>query len=208
MKQFPVKAVSAAMAASMMLSVAACSRAGGSASGLAQGNGVQGDGVVSMNSGSRSGEKITADTPWFDSEIFDAVGGTDPNKPVEYMYHRLAGSDKDNLIVYVNGYYRFPDNVNWDTVDYSKYSINMISVIDRNTKQTVNNIDINDKIDANDYIDNVEYADGKLTAKVTTWDDKTFSQTSKKMVFDVKTGEVVDTIPVKDEANGGYERSF
>ena len=199
MKQFPVKAVSAVMAASMLLSVAACNKKGGSGA-----NGGSGAGATAT---SHSGDKVSADTPWYESKIVNPDRGYDNSKQVDYMYQTLAGCDKDSIVILTNGYYKMPDDINWDTIDYSKYSINTVSVIDRATNETITNFDINDKLGPNSYIDRSSYEDGKLICLVSNWNDQTYEQTYSELVFDVKTGSLVETTEIAGDNTGNIERS-
>ncbi len=197
MKQFPVKAISAVMAASMLLSVAACNKNGGSGA----------NGGSSAAGESHSGEKISSDTPWYESKIVEPEKGCDPNREVDYVYQSLAGCDKDSMVILSSGYYKMPDNIDWDKIDYSEYSINSVSVIDRATNETVSTFDINDKLEPNSYIESSEYADGKLSCIVSIWNDATYEQKYEELVFDVKTGSLIETNKVAEDATGNIERS-
>ena len=167
MKTTSVKIVSAALAASMALSVAACSKQSGS----------KGE--------SHSGKKITADMPWFDGEVKKIEPDIDTSKPLEYSYSELAGIDSDYLYVRTNGYYKMPtgNDIDWENFNYNDYSINLVSVIDRNTNETVNKIDLNENLDKNGYISGVSYFNGKLTVYETIYNDATYtSETTEKII--------------------------
>ena len=207
MNRLPVKIMSVAMAASMMLSVAACSKGSGNSSGGGIfGGGNSGSG---SNASSRSGEKITKDMPWFESKVIEPDNVIDSGKPVEYTYSRLAGSDKDNILILTTGYYKMPEmsDAEWETFDYSKYAINVISVIDRASNNIVKSIDLNDNISGNEYIESSELVDGKLAVRVCTWNDLTYEQSYKQKIFDISSGELLETKDMPD-VEGNMEKTF
>ena len=144
MKQIPVKALSAVLACSMLFSIAACSKKGGAGSGSGAGG----------NGTSRSGEKITEDMPWFDSNVFQVEDvGIDKSKSLEYAYQRMVGADDQYLVIMTSGYYKMPEmsDAEWETFDYSQYQINTLAVIDRDTNKTVKTIDLKESLGSNDY---------------------------------------------------------
>ena len=70
MKGISVKAISVLLAASMMAPLAACKKAEADDPG----------------NGSHSGQKITADTPWYNSNVYEVKAGVDPNRKIEYFH--------------------------------------------------------------------------------------------------------------------------
>lgn len=194
MKTTSVKIVSAALAASMALSVAACSKQSGS----------KGE--------SHSGKKITADMPWFDGEVKKIEPDIDTSKPLEYSYSELAGIDSDYLYVRTNGYYKMPtgNDIDWENFNYNDYSINLVSVIDRNTNETVNKIDLNENLDKNGYISGVSYFNGKLTVYETIYNDATYTSETTEKIIDPLTGnlESEEIMPTDEEDQSGIERTF
>ena len=170
MKQIPVKAVSALLACSMLFSIAACSKKGGSGSG-AGGNGT-----------SRSGEKITEDMPWFDSNVFNVEDvGIDKTKSLEYAYQRLVGADDNYIVIMTSGYYKMPEmsDSEWETFDYSEYQISTLAVIDKATNKTVKTIDLNDSLGSNDYAESFSYENGIVTIRISSYDDITYEMIYK-----------------------------
>lgn len=192
MKNITVKLVSLALTASLLFSVASCANNGGSG-----------------KEESRSGKKITADSPWFDSNTVDVEVAFDSSKEVEYTYPRLVGADDKYIIVLTTGYYKMPsgDNIDWDNYDYNSYAIALISIVDRATKQTVRHIDLSEHLESNDYIDSATYADGTVTALYSGYDMMTYESTYREVDFDCETGNVLGSRPASG-FNGGYERSF
>ena len=106
--------MSAAMVASLMLSVAACNKGSG-ASGEGGLGGLLGGGSgstsgVAVTNESRSGAKISADSPWFDVKEIKISTKANPSKPVEYSTQRFGGIDKDKMLIITSGMYNM-DNV-------------------------------------------------------------------------------------------------
>lgn len=211
MKNTSVKIASAMLAASMALSFTACSDGGG-------GKGLSLFGNSNNSSGSgrdktRSGQKISADSPWFESKIIDVDIPIDNSKELEYTYPRLAGVDDKYIVAFVSGYYKMPDgnNIDWENFNYNDYAINIIGVLDRNTNQVVNTIDLTKNMPKNGYIDNAFYDEGKITLKCTSYDDLTYSMTMTETDIDPMTGNELAKREIEsdgDSYGGGVERSF
>lgn len=199
MKSTATKITSVVLAASMALSFAACSKQGKT--------GGSGDDRET----SHSGDKIAADTPWFNSKVTTFKPDIDDSKPLEYCYSNLSGVDDDYLVVMTTGYYKMPNgnDIDWENFNYNEYSINQISVLDRKTYETVNTIDLAEGLSTNSYIDTVTYRDGKLSAYITTYDDVTYNSTSVIKELDLLTGKVLDEYNNDANDDGTYvERSF
>ena len=191
MKNLKVKVLSAALAASMVLSVAACNKKGSSSS----------------RAKSRSGTKITSDTPWFDAKTFNVDAGFDSGREIEYTYQRLTGADDQYIIILTTGNYKMPDDIDWDNWDYNEYAINVVTVVDRSSNTTVRNIDLTGSLTANDYLENASYSDGILTATCSGYDPNTYEMTQKQIDFDISTGKQIASREM-DTGTGTMERSF
>ena len=199
MKSTATKITSVVLAASMALSFAACSK-----QGKTGGNGDD-------RETSHSGDKIAADTPWFNSKVTTFKPEVDDSKPLEYCYSNLSGVDDDYIVVMTTGYYKMPNgnDIDWNNFNYNEYSINQISVLDRKTYETVNTINLTDGLSANSYVDTVTYRDGKLSAYITTYDDVTYDSTSTVKELDLLTGSVLDEYAGDTGSDDGYiEHSF
>ena len=83
MKNLPVKIASVAVIASMALSFAACSKKGGTDS----------------RTESHSGDKIAADSPWFDSKTIDVDVNVDSSRKVDYASTSLVGAETTDEIL-------------------------------------------------------------------------------------------------------------
>ncbi|MCR5329120.1 MAG: hypothetical protein K6E12_09775 [Saccharofermentans sp.] len=198
MKQIPVKAVSAVLACSMLFSIAACSKKGGSGSG------------AGADETSHSGKKITEDMPWFNGEVLSVDDvGLDKSKELDYSYQRLVGTDDNYIVVMTTGYYKMPEvsDSEWDTFDFSAYSINTLAVIDKATNKTVKTIDLNDSLESEDYPEAFTYENGTVTARLSTYDPITYEMMYKEMDIDVSTGEVSD-VRECESSQGNIENTF
>ena len=188
MKKVITKAMTALLAVSMVLSFASC--------GKKKSDGNKGN----------SGKKISDDTPWYDTQFYDVETGIDKTREIEYTYSSYVGSDDEYIIVLTNGNYKMPDNIDWENYNYADYSISVLSVIDRATKKTVKNIDLNKELSGNEYADSARYINGKITLIYTSYDDQTWEMTVKEKDIDLMTGDVTAT---RDSGSTGvYQRSF
>lgn len=202
MKNTPIKLVSVALAASMMLSIAACNKKGGG-SGFGSGS----------KEGSHSGKKIAADSPWYDSTRVDLNIDIENERDVEYSYQELAGMDKDHLYVITSGNYKMPpDNeIDWDTFNYNLYRFMQVSEIDRSTNKVNNSIDLMQfSTSNNEYVETVKFENDELTVKVTSYDDVTYEAQSKVLVLDPSTGKVLETrnLGSGEDSSGNFEKTF
>ena len=204
MKKTVLKITSTLLAASMLLSVASCSKQGKS------GRNSNSSGNKSREE-TRSGEKISADTPWFDSEIINVDIPYDDSKPVEYTYPSLAGVDDKYIVAYLNGYYKMPNgnDIDWDNFNYNDYSISILGVMDRDSKQIVNTIDLSKDIPKNGYVENVSYANGKATVRISTYDDLTYNVTTVETDIDPLSGSVLEKRDIESNNDGSWiEHTF
>lgn len=203
MRRTIIKITAAVLAASMALSFAACNK-GGKGGGRSSGSGSDKD-------HGRSGDKISADMPWFDSKIIDVDIPLENSKDVEYAYPNLAGVDDENIVVLMSGYYKMPNgnDINWENFNYNDYAINIVAVLDRDTTEIVKTFDLTEDLPKNGYVDSALYEDGKITIRTTTYDDATFNMTTVETDIDPVSGNELDRRTVSgDDENGSIERSF
>ena len=195
MKKLSVKAVSMVLALSMLGSLAACKKKGGD---------------TITNDTSRSGEKITEDTPWFDSKITDVEIDVDSSREVDYTYQQLIGADDKNVILFTGGQYKMPpdDQINWETFDYSEYSFNQISIIDRASGESINKIDLSKAFGENEYFDHAVYENGMIIASLYVYDENTYESMYKTVEIDPATGKVSASSLGDDSENMNIERTF
>ena len=196
MKRLLLKTTSVVLVASLALSFAACSKNNKGGSDRAE---------------SRSGKTISADSPWFDGKLTDVDIPIDNNMEVEYTYPRLAGVDDNYVVVLTSGYYKMPNgnDINWETFNYNDYAINLLSVLDRNTTEVINSIDMNKKIPKNGYVESATYSDGKITTVVSTYDEVTYQMSSVETDIDPLTGNELDKRErSQGESNYGIDKTF
>ena len=101
------KVAAAALAASVLLSMAACSK---------------------KKEGSHSGQKITSNTPWYEVTSYDIDQGLDPNKEIENSYTEMSGLDDDYIVLHTQGNYKRPDNFDETKDDYRAYQLFTLSI--------------------------------------------------------------------------------
>ncbi|MBQ6017222.1 MAG: extracellular solute-binding protein [Clostridiales bacterium] len=156
---------------------------------------------------SHSGDKITSDTPWFDSKVIDISPEIDQSKKLQYAYSQLAGTDDKYIAVYTSGSYEYPTgNIDWETFDYTEYQFETLTVIDRNTGEIVNTMDMESFMKDGEYVNGATYVDGKLTINSTTWDDTTYEMMNAEHVIDPMTGEEIEYSEI--EGDGSIYASF
>ena len=183
-----LKLVAGLLAASMLMSAAACSRNGGS-------------------KGGHGGTKISADSPWYDAKKLEVELDVANGKETEYVYSQLAGLNDDYLIVLTNGNYKLPKNADWSTINYKDYSISELSVIDRKTNETLQSINLNSVVNADEYIDgSAIFEDGLVKLSATAYNDTTMEMKSREICIDPATGEVVSANETEESAS--FDNSF
>ena len=197
MKKNSVKIMSLFLAASFVLPIAACNKKGSKA-----------------REKSRSGQKITADSPWFDSNIVKIEPikpETQKGKKVEYTYQMLAGLDENYIAIFTNGNYKMPtgNNIDWEKFNYNEYMIDLVTVIDRKTNKTINTINLIPDLPRNSNVDKVTLSDGKIMSHVSVYDDKTYQMKFVDTYYDPATGKVTDKKEIiPDDEYRSYERTF
>ncbi len=197
MKKLSVKVISLLLAASMLGSLAACKK--------------NKEKDINNNDTSHSGQKITEDTPWFDSKITDVEIDVDSSREVDSTYQQLIGADDKIVILFTGGQYKMPpdDQINWETFDYSEYSFNQISIIDRASGKSINKIDLSKAFGENEYFDHAVYENGMIIASLFVYDENTYESMNKTVEIDPATGKVSDSSSGDDsDDNMNIERTF
>ena len=188
MNKFAIRIIASALAVSMIMPLAACKK--------------------KAKNGSRSGTKITSDSPWYDTKVIDIDVELDPDRSIEYTYKRMAGADDDYMVILTTGNYRMPENLDWDEYNYKDYEIAKLTVFDRQTCETVNDIDLCSTMADSDYVEDASYADGTITAIFNTYDETTWEVVRKEVDYDVETGKITDTRELEDPDYSNIERTF
>ena len=194
MKKLPIKVMSCALIAAMVLPMAACNKNNGK-----------------KREKSRSGEIISADSPWYNSTTRSFKPETDPKKTLEYASQQIIGSDDRFFALYTNGYYKIPsENIDWNNFSQNDYSINYISFVNKKSGETEKQYDLKDYLAKNGSIENLEYEDGQFKFRMFSYDEKTNKMSVVKYVCDAQTGKAVDKkeIPYDDSDYHYYDRTF
>lgn len=192
-----VKILSLVLAVSVALPMAACNKKGSKG-----------------REKSRSGQKITADSPWFESETVTLPPSkleTKKGMKVDNTYQMLAGVDENYIAVCTNGNYKMPsgNNIDLEKFDYNEYLIYLVTVIDRKTNETVNTIDLTTELPRNSNIDRVTLTDGKIKAHTSFYDENKDQMKMVDTYYDPATGKVTDKKEIiYDEDYHYYERTF
>ena len=185
MKTTVRKAVAASLALSVSLSFAACSKK-------------TGESGIGSEEVSHSGTKIASDSPWYSSDIIEVNPVIDKNRELESLYSRYAGSDDNYIVVMTNGYYKIPNDYDWNNFNNSDFAIYTATVLDRATKQVVNTIDLNELLSLETYIDSVKYRDGRIMAVSVNYDSTNDIATYTETYIDPAGGYVLDARQVPE----------
>ncbi len=139
----------------------------------------------------KKGRKIiSADSPWFDSEVIDIGLGVDAERSIEDLHPKYAGSDDKYIVVFVNGYYR----VDWSKVTTnSDWAIKKVVLIDRLTKQISKTIDLYSIPDIGTWPERVIYSHGQLIIKCNWWDEENDTYYDKDVYIDPDSTKVINT---------------
>ena len=175
MKRNILKAVSALLAVSVVLSLASCKKP---------------DKNDQTQQKKRSGTRITEDSPWFDCTQYDLTPPIDTKRETELLQQWLVGYDDRYLVVSTTGEYVRP-------VDYSgdwssqEFTFAYASVIDRTTKQTVQTIDFMEGIAPGAGRGQTFYSDGKVFQRYTV--DDVGGMRFEENVYSADTGKLIET---------------
>ena len=161
------KTVSLVLLPAMLLSIASCGK----------------------RSSGKAARKIAPEDPWFDAKIYNIEPDLDTGgKEIDYSTRKLAGADDKYIVVFSQGSYLLPDNNREYT--NSDYRYFLATVIDRNTGETINTINLNQYISGNGYIMDVEYINGMITS--TVYKETESGSSVSEIDNDVLTGKKLD----------------
>ena len=139
----------------------------------------------------RSGQKITADAPWFNSKHVEFDVALDPSRNIESYIQNVLGIDDKWILVNTSGNYTLRETA--DPNDWTTWETNydFVTVIDRATGKTVRTIDLRATKNDRDLQMAVNYLDGKIKQ---TYYNQDFDNISYyEDTYDVDTGERVGT---------------
>ena len=113
----------------------------------------------------KTARKIAPEDPWFDAKVYNIEPDLDTGgKEIDYSTRKLAGADDKYIVVFSQGSYILPDNnKEYFTSDYRYF---LATVIDRNTGEKINTINLNHYLSGNGYIRDVVYTNGIITSSI------------------------------------------
>ena len=113
----------------------------------------------------KTARKIAPEDPWFDAKVYNIEPDLDTGgKEIDYSTRKLAGADDKYIVVFSQGSYILPDNnKEYFTSDYRYF---LATVIDRNTGEKINTINLNQYLSGNGYIRDVVYTNGIITSSI------------------------------------------
>ena len=184
MKKVVVSAVSAVLLFAMGMSIVACNV-----------------------KGKNKGAKIAADSEWYDSDIYKINLGIDTSREVEQTFSWIAGTDDENMVIVTKGRYMMPDSVTL-VEEANQYVIATVSVVDRKNNTMVKTINLNGEISILDDMTAADYSDGKLTIKISGYDEETDSVKTSEKDLDIASGKVTDTRELATGLEELVDKSF
>ena len=144
--------------------------------------------------------KISEDSPWFDVSITDVETGAEKDRETgTWLNQQFVASDDQYYFIETSGEYQIPpdDKIDWET--YKNYQFDYIAVVDRNTRQTVNTIDLKKELTASEpFTDNIFSNNGIITVQ----------SKLKERDYDPLTGELLDTRPRKASDDDLFTRHY
>lgn len=178
MKKIALKVMSAALVFATVLSAAACNKK--------ENPDDNGSGIPEV---SHRGQKIAADSPWYDSQTTTIKPTVETTKKIQNLSHNLAGADDKYIVVQSSGNYQLPDNFDWSKYSSKDCEIALLTVVDRSTKQIVSSIDLTKYYTDQSYVGAIEYTNGQIKAAISIYDAVNNISTSTEYSFDPATGK-------------------
>ena len=172
MKSYCKKLLAAALSAAMVMSAASC-------------NSKKDDG-----NGSHSGMKIAQDTPWYEAKEYPVDLGLDKNREIAYCFYKYLGGDDKNIYVLTEGSYTHPGQ---DFTEIEDWIYN-VSVVDRNTGETVKVVDLLKILPENYSPDSVMFRNGIIEIMSSVWN----KQEKESETWEIKVDPVTEKITGKN----------
>ena len=129
------------------------------------------------NSGLKSGDIISEDTPWFDSMVIELDGGYKDNGDVEYLELEYVGCTDKALVIHYSGNYV---KNNGD----SRYLIDDIVFVDPDTGEEITRTDISGYRLNGSEIKNISIESGLVVCGMKVKDDLTGKRNDKCLLID------------------------
>lgn len=184
-----LKVLSSALIFSVVLSATACKK----------------DNRIKGTGKSCSGQKVVADSPWYDNKKIEVELGIDGNKQPGELSSLLAGYDDNYIIAYTTGSYKSEGRSNTD--DNNDDPIDLITVVDRTTGGTVNQLDLNGILDDGITVGSLFFFNGTLTVRSFGY-DQDLGPVVIDTDIDPLSGEITDTRKNRTEEAGGFVSIF
>ena len=153
-------------------------------------------------------EKVEADSEWYTLEEIDLGTQYDPDD-YDYIYMNSLGIYNSQAAFSVMGSKKLPDDIDWDTYDYSEYEVNNLDFYDLDGS-LARSIDVQALIEDLDitgdyrYVNATTIKDDGIYVDLQTFTDMGMSTDNYTVVIDQASGEVTSCEPVsEDSAIGG-----
>ena len=195
MKKLPLRIMSVALAGAIVFTAAGC--------GKKNNGGNANDSGAGMKETSHRGQKITADSPWYDSKTASFMPEIDKSKTPQYVYPNLIGADDKYVVVHSSGNYVLPEDFDWSKYSSKDVEISILTVIDRSTMQVVSTIDLTKSYGDSSYTNGITYEDGKIRTIVVDYDSNNDSSASKELIIDPATGKELESNTVNGTSGSG-----
>lgn len=185
MKKLPLKVMSVALVCAIAFSAAACDK-------KKNNGGDEGSGA-GMQETSRRGQKITDDSPWYESTSATFSPEYDKSKKAQYLFSDLIGADEKYVVVRSSGNYELPADFNWANYSSKDVEISILTVVDRATMKSVSSVDLTKYYGKSSYMNGLSYSDGKIKAVISDYDSVNDQATNKEYTIDPATGKEVES---------------
>ena len=159
--------------------------------------------------GAKTTKKATVveeDSVWYDASSVIVDPGIDTSRELDNIYTSFIGVLDGMLLLRTQGSYKMPDDFDWETDDYSLYSIDKVVAYDTETGNTSDLIDLigMSGSDGDTYygVSDINIVEGKLVGSMYEYDSKTWEESQSEFTIDPATGECSDPVPVETQADG------
>ena len=180
MKGFHKKVIAAVLTASMLLPVVSCKKG------------------RSKDSKSRSGQKISEDSPWFESTVKKYDLGLVFEDPVDNLYNIVLDYDDDSIVIETRGKYKSKQTGQFDA---PARWIEYVTIVDRHTQKVKNQFDLAEGNKKSDQPYGASYENGVITVEYSSFNSSTYDMTIYENDIDPETGEILDTRELKESDN-------
>ena len=170
MKSCFKKLLAAALSAAMVMSAASCNKK-------------KDDG-----NGSHSGMKIAQDSPWYESKEYRVDLGLDKDREVSFTHYSYLGGNDKNILIRTEGEYKHPGKNYGEREDW----VDNISMVDRNTGETVKILDVFKLLPENYSATSMTYRNGTLNITTSAWNEQTKESETREVKIDPVTEKITE----------------